>query len=126
MTRRKCRNVAKENAVDRAVLAKRTLLPWPAVANGAATDRAHAVDVIAGNDRARQISLLIGVLQTMMDESSDPETAKGFNAAMWLEGWLSQPNPALGNVAPSTYLGTEDGWKVLRTLLSQFQSGAYA
>lgn len=69
---------------------------------------------------------LAGQVEAIVEESGDPEAAGHFNAATWLEDWLSHPNPALGNVLPSTYLDTHEGREVLGTLLAQMQSGAYA
>ena len=72
------------------------------------------------------MSKLIGLVQTIVDESGDPELAKDFSAAQWLEEWLSQPNPALGGVSPSVFLDTREGQEVVSTLIAQMQSGAYA
>ena len=72
------------------------------------------------------ISKLIGLVQTIVDESGDPDLAKDFVAAEWLEEWLSQPNPALGGASPSIYLDTREGQEVISTLIAQMQSGAYA
>ncbi|WP_183085117.1 antitoxin Xre-like helix-turn-helix domain-containing protein [Trinickia fusca] len=78
------------------------------------------------SERVLGMSKLIGLVQTIVDESGDPGVAKDFDAAVWLEAWLSQPNPALGGVLPSTYLDTHEGLELLSTLIAQMQSGAYA
>jgi uncharacterized protein (DUF2384 family) len=77
-------------------------------------------------ERVLGVSKLIGLVQTIVDESGDPEAAEGFNAAVWLEEWLSQPNPALGGALPAIYLDTHEGQGILGTLIAQMQSGAYA
>jgi putative toxin-antitoxin system antitoxin component (TIGR02293 family) len=78
------------------------------------------------SERVLGLSKLIGLVQTVVDESGDPNAAKDFDAAQWLEEWLSQPNPALGGMLPSTYLDTHEGQEVLGNLIGQMQSGAYA
>lgn len=78
------------------------------------------------SERLLGMSKLIGLVQSIVEESGDPEIAEGFDAAVWFEEWLSKPNPALGGVAPSTYLDTHEGQEILSTLIAQMQSGAYA
>jgi putative toxin-antitoxin system antitoxin component (TIGR02293 family) len=78
------------------------------------------------SERVLGMSKLIGLVQTVIDESGDPDLAKDFDAAQWLEEWLSQPNPALGGMLPSAYLDTHEGQEVLAALIGQMQSGAYA
>ncbi|RQU58762.1 antitoxin Xre-like helix-turn-helix domain-containing protein [Burkholderia cenocepacia] len=90
--------------------------------------KAQANDTLAATqgERVLGVSKLIGLVQTIVDESGDPDATKDFDAAAWLEEWLSQSNPALGGVLPSTYLDTHEGQEILGTLITQMQSGAYA
>ncbi|CAD6548234.1 hypothetical protein LMG24235_04548 [Paraburkholderia sabiae] len=76
--------------------------------------------------REREIAALVRLVRTIVDESGDPAMAKAFDAAAWLEGWLQQPNPALGGELPSAWLGRAGGPDVLRALIMRAQSGAYA
>jgi len=78
------------------------------------------------SERLLGMAKLVGQVEAIIEESGDPETSGEFNAAAWLEDWLSRPNPALGNVLPSTYLDTHEGREVLSRLIAQMQSGAYA
>jgi uncharacterized protein (DUF2384 family) len=50
----------------------------------------------------------------------------GFPAAKWVAQWLKQPQPALGGKPPKSYLDTADGRDMVRNLLAQMESGAYA
>ena len=78
------------------------------------------------SERLVGISKLVGQVEAIIEESGDQALAGDFNAATWLEDWLSHPNPSLGNAFPSTYLDTHEGREVVSTLIAQMQSGAYA
>lgn len=75
------------------------------------------------SERVLGIETLIGMAQTMVEQSGDPT---GFDAARWLSGWLSEPLPALGGATPASYMDTFEGQKLVAQLLSMSQSGAYA
>lgn len=75
------------------------------------------------SERAIGLSHLIGQVQTMVQQSGDPE---GFDAAKWLARWLEEPLPALGGECPAAYLDTMEGQRLISNLLAQMQSGAYA
>lgn len=74
------------------------------------------------SERVLGIETLIGMVQTMVEQSGDPI---GFDAARWLSGWLSEPLPALGGATPASYMDTFEGQKLVAQLLSMSQSGAY-
>lgn len=78
------------------------------------------------SERVLGMSKLVGLVETIIEESGDPDLAKDFDAAGWLEDWLSQPNPALGGELPTVYLDTREGQEILSSLIAQMQSGAYA
>jgi hypothetical protein len=69
---------------------------------------------------------LLELVRTIVSESGDPEAARGFDAKAWLADWLAQPNPALGGACPRTYLATDEGARILATLISRMQGGAYS
>jgi len=69
---------------------------------------------------------LIGQVETMLEESGDPEAAPGFDAARWLTNWMGQPVPALGGASPSQYMDTIEGQAMIARLLAAMQTGAYA
>ncbi len=109
--------------ISQDVMIKRLGLSSSTVSRKAQADDTLTTDQ---SERVLGLSKLIGLVQTIVDESGDPDAAKGFDAAVWLEEWLSQPNPALGGMLPSTYLDTHEGQEILRALIMQMQSGAYA
>lgn len=66
---------------------------------------------------------LLRVLEQMIQESGN---AEGFDARAWLKRWLSLPHPALNGATPKSYLGDDEGRRVVNGLLVKMQSGAYA
>lgn len=75
------------------------------------------------SERVLGVETLIGMVQTMVEESGDPA---GFDAARWLGDWLNSPVPALGGATPGSYMDTFEGQKIVAGLLAMSQSGAYA
>lgn len=75
------------------------------------------------SERVVGMSNLIGQVQSMVEQSGN---AEGFDAAKWVAQWLEQPLPALGGEAPGAWLDTMEGQKLVASLLSMMQSGAYA
>lgn len=69
---------------------------------------------------------LIGQVETMLDESGDPDLMKDFDAARWLTHWMEEPIPALGGASPSEYMDTIEGQEMISKLLATMQTGAYA
>ena len=74
-------------------------------------------------DRARAIGRLVKRVQTIVEESGNPE---GFNAVEWVTRWIERPCPALGGKTPNEFMGTEDGQALIENLISRMQSGAYS
>ncbi|MDB5962891.1 MAG: hypothetical protein JWP59_4185 [Massilia sp.] len=79
-------------------------------------------------ERVLGFDTLIGQVETMVAQSGDAQlaAAAGFDAAHWLAGWLSTPLPALGGLAPASYMDTFEGQKLVGDTLAMAQSGAYA
>lgn len=75
------------------------------------------------SERVLGVETLIGMVQTMVEQSGDPA---GFDAARWVSDWLTKPLPALGGATPASYMDTFEGQKLMAELLSMSQSGAYA
>lgn len=75
------------------------------------------------SERVMGVARLIGQVQTMVEESGDPE---GFDAARWVARWLETPLPALGGETPGSYMDTMQGQAMISNLLAMAQSGAYA
>jgi len=74
-------------------------------------------------DRERAIVRLARRVQTIVEESGNPE---GFNALRWTEAFLVRPMPALGGRTPNEFMETEDGQALIENLISRMQSGGYA
>lgn len=75
------------------------------------------------SERVLGVEALIGLVQTMVEQSGDPA---GFDAARWVSDWLARPLPALGGQTPASYMDTFEGQKLVADLLATSQSGAYA
>lgn len=75
------------------------------------------------SERMLGVETLIGMVQTMVEQSGDPA---GFDAARWVSNWLTKPLPALAGATPASYMDTFEGQKLVAELLSMSQSGAYA
>ena len=75
------------------------------------------------SERVLGIVSLIGLVQTMVEQSGEPA---GFDAALWLTVWLTRPLPAFGGATPASYLDTFVGQRVVAETLAMSQSGAYA
>lgn len=75
------------------------------------------------SERVLGVETLIGMVQTMVEQSGDPT---GFDAARWVSDWLTKPLPALAGETPASYMDTFEGQKLVAELLSMSQSGAYA
>ena len=75
------------------------------------------------SERVLGVEALIGIAQTMVEQSGDPA---GFDAARWVASSLTSPLPALGGATPASYLDTFEGQKLVAELLAMSQSGAYA
>lgn len=75
------------------------------------------------SERVLGIETLIGLVQTMVEQSGDPT---GFDAARWVSQWLARPLPALAGETPASYMDTFAGQNMVADLLATSQSGAYA
>jgi uncharacterized protein (DUF2384 family) len=75
------------------------------------------------SERFLGLAKLIGQVQTMVEESGNPE---GFNAKLWTARWLNEPLPAFGGTAPVELMDTMEGQALVSTTLARMQSGAYA
>jgi uncharacterized protein (DUF2384 family) len=92
----------------------------------ATTSRKEKDAIVLSKDESERvlgIETLIGMAQTMVEQSGDPT---GFDAARWVSAWLTKPLPALAGETPASYLHTFEGQKLVTELLAMSQSGAYA
>lgn len=81
-------------------------------------------EALSTEDSERVIGLvkLVGQVQTMVEESGDPE---GFDAHEWLSSWLRRPLPAYGGAMPIDFLDTMEGQAMVSRTLAQMQAGVY-
>ena len=75
------------------------------------------------SERLLSVMDMIEQVRQMVARSGD---ASGFDASKWLAAWLDAPNPALGGRPPSDYLDTNEGVQIVRRLLAQMETGAFA
>lgn len=75
------------------------------------------------SERVIGLERLIGQVQAMVEHAGN---ARGFDAGRWVGDWLDRPLPALGGTRPGELMDTIEGQQLVRRLLEQTQSGAYA
>lgn len=75
------------------------------------------------SERVIGLERLVGQVQAMVEQAGN---ARGFDAARWVGAWLDRPLPALGGARPGELMDTIEGQQLVRRLLEQTQSGAYA
>lgn len=75
------------------------------------------------SERLLSVMDIIDQVQSMVERSGDPT---GFDASKWVADWLETPVPALGDKRPAEYLDTNEGVLIVRRLLAQMETGAYA
>jgi len=73
--------------------------------------------------RAIGIASLIAQVQTMIEESGNPE---GFDTAKWVTRWLDRPLPSLGGQKPLELMRTPEGCALVHSIVARMQSGAYS
>ena len=73
--------------------------------------------------RALGMASLIAQVQTMIEESGNPEA---FDAAKWVARWIDRPLPALGGQKPVELMGTPGGRALVHNIVARMQSGAYS
>ncbi|GJH26983.1 antitoxin Xre-like helix-turn-helix domain-containing protein [Caballeronia novacaledonica] len=120
---RKVYDLATKLNVSQDLIIKRLGLSKSTISRKVQADQTLTADQ---SERVLGMSKLVGLVETIVEESGDLERSKDFDAAAWLENWLSQPNPALGGELPTMYLDTREGQEILSSLIAQMQSGAYA
>ena len=92
-----------------------------ATVNRKAKTNAHLSS--AEGERVLGVGRLLGQLQTMVQESGNPDA---FDASAWLSAWMTTPIPALGGARPLDLMDTMTGQALVSQVIAQMQSGAYA
>jgi putative toxin-antitoxin system antitoxin component (TIGR02293 family) len=97
------------------------------IATATVNRRASRDESLSREDSEKVVGMakLIGQVETMLEESGDPERMKDFDAARWLTHWMEEPIPALGGAAPAAYMDTIEGQEMISKLLATMQTGAY-
>lgn len=110
---------------ERMKISKESLIDILGISRATMSRKVRANESLSQDDSERVLGVeyLIGQVDNMLKESGNPV---GFDAAVWVSGWLCCPLPALGNKTPASYMDTIEGQKLVSSLLSMAQSGAYA
>ena len=113
------------NLSSRMGMSKETLLSSLGLSRATISRKEKDATVLSKDESERVLGVetLIGMVQTMVEQSGDPT---GFDAARWVSEWLTKPLPALAGETPASYMDTFEGQKLVAELLSMSQSGAYA
>lgn len=84
-----------------------------------------SVAPLARNQSERLLKLadLVNLVTEMVERSGNPDS---FDAGEWTGRWLQTPSAALGGQPPASLLDTDEGTQLVRNLLAQMESGAYA
>ena len=77
----------------------------------------------ADSERILGLLGLLAYAESFRPYTRDPQS---FDPATWLASWLETANPALGGARPGDLLDTVEGQGIVRQLLEQQWSGAYA
>jgi putative toxin-antitoxin system antitoxin component (TIGR02293 family) len=98
------------------------------IATATVNRKASRNEALSREDSEKVVGMakLIGQVETMLEESGDPELMRDFDAAKWLAHWMEEPIPALGGASPSAYMDTIEGQEMISKLLEAMQTGAYA
>ena len=107
-------HISKDALIDTLRMSRATVNRWARASKPLPPDE---------SERVLGVEYLIGQVENMVKESGNPD---GFDAARWVSDWLHAPLPALGGRKPASYLDTMEGQKLVSSLLSMAQSGAYA
>lgn len=105
---------SREHAIDRLHLKRSTVMR-----KIKADERLETSE----SERLLYVMDIIEQVQEMVERSGD---ASDFDASRWVADWLETPNPALGGKRPVEYLDTNEGAQIVRRVLAQMESGAYA
>jgi len=98
------------------------------IATATVNRKASRNEALSQEDSEKVVGMakLIGQVETLLEESGDPEAMHGFDAAKWLAHWMEEPIPALGGAAPADYMDTIEGQEMISRVLATMQTGAYA
>ena len=97
------------------------------IATATVNRKASRNEALSREDSEKVVGMakLIGQVETMLEESGDPDLMKDFDAARWLTHWMEEPIPALGGAAPADYMDTIEGQEMISRLIATMQTGAY-
>lgn len=98
------------------------------IATATVNRKASRNEALSREDSEKVLGMakLIGQVETMLEQSGDPDQVRGFDAARWLTRWMEEPIPALAGASPAQYMDTIEGQEMISKLLAQMQTGAYA
>lgn len=98
------------------------------IAQATVTRKASKRQAMSPDESAKIVGMakLVGQIETMLEQSGDPQQMQGFDATKWLARWIEEPVPALGGKRPADYMDTIEGQEMVARLLAMMQTGAYA
>jgi len=76
------------------------------------------------SERVAGLLPLVAMVERWADTVGEDAPA-AFSATVWLGGWLTTPNPALGGERPLRLLDTAEGRMLVGQVLGSLESGAY-
>lgn len=80
-------------------------------------------------EQSERLLGLVSLVKMVHDtvEDSNPEAiASGFDAATWLERWITKPLPAINNKVPADLMDTMVGQALVTKVLRQALEGSFA
>lgn len=98
------------------------------IAQATVTRRASKQQPMSSEESEKIVGMakLVGQVQTMLEQSGDPDLMEQFDAAKWLAKWIEEPLPALAGKRPADYMDTIEGQEMVSRLLLMMQTGGYA
>ncbi len=70
-------------------------------------------------------SRIAAKVSQVLAESGDPALARGFDIEAWVERWMREPRPELGNQTPEEAMTRPDGWAAVEGLLDSMGGGVF-
>jgi putative toxin-antitoxin system antitoxin component (TIGR02293 family) len=116
-----------KNFVSRLDIQQEKVFTMLDIATATVNRKASRNESLSREDSEKVVGMakLIGQVESMLEESGDPERMHDFDAARWLTHWMEEPISALGGASPADYMDTIEGQEMISSLLATMQTGAY-
>jgi len=70
-------------------------------------------------------SRIAAKVSRMLAENGDPALARGFDIEAWVDRWMRERRPELGNQTPEQAMARPDGWAAVEGLLDSMGGGVF-